>query len=261
LARLIELGFLARVVLLALGMFVGMLLLQVLGWRLGKRRLERDPEARTGLAAADGAVFALMGLMVAFSFAGAAQRFDDRRDLIVAESNAIGTAWLRIDLLPAAGQAPMRDGFRRYLDARLAVYAALPDRSAAWAQLAKVRGLEGELWSTAVAAAGASEPTARLLIPPLNEMFDTASKRTAAMLKHPPFVLFALLVGLGLACALLAGFSMASAARRPTLHMVVFAGVVALTVYIILDLEFPRAGLIRIDANDRVLFELRDSMR
>ena len=118
--------------LLALGLFVGILAFLELGRRLGKRHLSLDPEgARTGTGAVEGAVFALVGLLIAFTFSGAASRFDARRDLIVQETNAIGTAWLRLDLLPDTVKPAMQGLFRRYLDARIETYRRIPDLPAA----------------------------------------------------------------------------------------------------------------------------------
>ena len=99
------------------GLFAGMLLFQELGRRIGARQLERDPSgARAGVGILEGAVFGLLALLLAFTFSAAATRFDGRRQLISDEVNAIGTAWLRVDLLPAEPQPAIRDGFRRYLD-------------------------------------------------------------------------------------------------------------------------------------------------
>src|SRR5262245_16840999 len=121
------------------GLFCGMLLLLELGWRLGRRQ-GRDAEGgQAGVGAVEGAVFALMGLLIAFTFSGAATRFDSRRQVIVEEANAIGTAWLRLDLLPSAAQPALRDMFRRYLDARLAVYQKVPNLLAAQTELDKAR--------------------------------------------------------------------------------------------------------------------------
>src|SRR5512143_443438 len=95
------------------GLFVGMILLLELGRRLGRRRQGKHEEgARAGLGAVEGAVFALLGLLIAFTFSGAASRFDARRELIVREANAIGTAWLRLSLLPADAQPGLRVLFR-----------------------------------------------------------------------------------------------------------------------------------------------------
>jgi len=250
-------------ILFAGGLFLGMVLLLELGRRLGRRRQGKDEEGgRAGLGAVEGAVFALMGLMIAFTFSGAAARFDSRRQLVVEEANAIGTAWLRVDLLPPAAQPELRDLFRRYLDTRLAVYQKLPDIQAALAEVGKANALQGEIWSRAVAASHqTSTPLAVQLIPALNQMFDIATTRTMAAQMHPPAVIFYMLGVLALMCALLAGYAMAGGKSRSWIHMVGFALIMATTVYVILDLEFPRFGLIRIDATDRVLYELRESMK
>jgi len=76
--------------------------------------MKEDPEgARAGAGAVEGSVFGLLGLLIAFTFSGAAFRFDARRQLAVEETNAIGTAYLRLDLLPADKQPALRDSFRR----------------------------------------------------------------------------------------------------------------------------------------------------
>src|SRR4249920_824522 len=114
------------------GLFLGMLVLLEIGRRIGVRRLAKDPDGATvGVGTVEGAVFGLLALLVAFTFSGAAARFDTRRQLIVEETNDIGTAYLRLDLLPAAAQPPLRERFRHYVTARLAVYRQLSDVAAA----------------------------------------------------------------------------------------------------------------------------------
>jgi hypothetical protein len=255
-------SIIVQVALFAGGLFLGMLLFLEGGRRLGERRLEADPEgARTGLGAVEGAVFALMGLLIAFSFSGAASRFDQRRQLIIEEANAIGTAYLRLDLLPPDTQPKMRDLFRRYLDSRLEVYRGLPDLSAAMAALTRSFALQGEIWKGALEASR-SEPQARfLLVPALNQMFDITTTRTASVRMHPPTIIFGMLGFVALACALFAGYAMAGSKSRSLVHSVGFVIILTLTVYVILDLEFPRMGLIRVDAMDKVLADLRESMR
>ena len=112
--------------LFAGSLFVGMLLVLELGRRLGSRRLQSE-SARGGFGAVEGAIFALFGLLVAFTFSGAASRFDSRRALVADEANAIGTAYLRLDLLASGDQSDLREMFRGYLDSRLEVYRKLPD--------------------------------------------------------------------------------------------------------------------------------------
>jgi hypothetical protein len=257
------LNYAATAILLTFALFLGMLGLLEVGRRVGRRRAAADPEhADAGLGAAEGAVFGLMGLLIAFTFSGAATRFDARRDLIVQEANDIGTAYLRIDLLPAAAQASLRESFRRYVDSRLATYAKLPDLDAARAEYARSTALQQDIWSQAVAACRqADQPAATtLLLPALNEMIDITTVRTMAVLAHPPTIVFAMLFLVALVSSLLAGVGMAVSKQRNWVHMIGFAAVLALSVYVILDLEFPRFGLIRVDAFDQALMDVRSSM-
>ncbi len=101
------------------------------GYRFGRRATERHPGlTHVGLGPIEAAVFALLGLLLGFSFAGGTTRLDARRQQIAQEANAIGAAYLRLDLLPAAYQPAMRQLFREYVDARLRVYERLPDLNA-----------------------------------------------------------------------------------------------------------------------------------
>ena len=138
--------------LLTTALFVGMLITFEAGRRIGVARLKRDPEGLTkGAGAAEGAVFALLGLLLAFTFSGAASRFEARRFYIDTEANAIGTAYLRIDLLPEEAQPPLRELFRRYTDNRATVYQG-SDFDAMKTKLAEGAALQMEIWKQAVAA-------------------------------------------------------------------------------------------------------------
>ncbi len=248
--------------LVGLGLLAALLVSLEIGHRLGVRRRARESnEERAGFGVIEGAVFALLGLLVAFTFAGALSRFDERRKLIVDEANSIGTAYLRIDLLPAAAQGEIRENFRNYLDARLAAYRALPDLDAAQAQLTRANEIQQAIWSRAVTLSSGTPSATMLVLPALNEMFDIASTRTAAARMHPPAVVFALLFAFSLLGGLLAGNAMAGATARGWLHSIVFAFGLAAAVYVILDMEYPRLGFIRVDAFDQVLVDLRHSLK
>jgi hypothetical protein len=245
-------------------LFVGMLLLLEVGRRWGTRRLEVDPQsAREGLGAINGAAFTLLGLLIAFTFSSAATRFETRRALIVEETNDIGTAWLRLDLLPMEAQPVLRESFRRYVDSRLEVYRKMPDLAAAHDALTQSNALQGDIWNRAIAATreGAVPSASILLLPALNAMFDITTTRTAAARFHQPAIIFLMLGITGLISALLAGYAMAGGKGRSLTHMINFAAIIALAVYVILDLEYPRLGFIRIDAADQVLVNLRQSMK
>lgn len=250
-------------VVFAGGIFVGVLLLVEAGRRLGQRHAARGGTVgRDGLGLLDNAVYALLGLMIAFTFSAAYQRFDLRRNYIVQEANVIGTAYLRIDLLPSERQPRVRDLFRRYLDSRLETYRKLPDVEAALKEYDRSTKLQQEIWTEAVEGTRnmASPAPAVLLLGSLNEMIDITTTRLMATRIHQPTVVFVMLGILALASALLAGYGMADGARS-ALHNIVFAGVLAVTIYLIVDLEYPRLGFIRVDEIDRVLYDLRESMK
>ena len=100
-----------------------------------------------------------------------------------------------------------------------------------------------------------------LLVPALNEMIDITTTRLMATQNHPPAIVFLMLGALSLVGALLVGYDTSPNKDRTWLHTIVFAGMMSLAVYVIIDLEFPRLGLIRVDAADEVLIDLRKSMR
>jgi hypothetical protein len=245
-----------QVMLLAAALFAAMLALQ----EVARRRAERRRESQAGGGIVDGAVFALLGLLIAFTFSGAASRFDTRRGLIIDEANAISTAYLRIDLLPAAAQPGVRALFRNYLDARLAAYRALPDLAAAKSELARAAAVQQEIWARAIESTAGLQPATMLVLPALNHMFDIATTRTVQTQMHPPTVIFALLIALALVSAYIAGDAIGSAGKGGRLHMLAFAFTLAAAVYVIIDIEYPRLGLIRVDAFDRALVEVREAM-
>jgi hypothetical protein len=244
-------------------LFVGVVGALEIGRRLGARRKSAAGDVGSGTGAIDAAVFALLGLLIAFTFSGAALRFDDRRHLIVEETNDIGTAYLRIDLLSPAAQPALRDAFRKYVDARIAAYGKLPDAAAAQVELDRASVWQARIWRQAVAGVrdpDASPGAAILLVPALNAMFDITTTRAMATRMHPPTIVFGMLFGLAVAAALLAGYAAGGASSRPWLHALVFAAAMALAAYVILDLEFPRRGLIRVDDFDQALIALRATM-
>ena len=132
-------------------LFLAILGLVEVGRRIGLTQIAKETErARAGLGTIEAAIYGLLALMIAFTFSGAASRLDARRALVVQEANAISTAYLRLDLLSAASQPPLREHFRRYTEARLAVYRALPDIEMSNALAAQATALQKEIWTGAL---------------------------------------------------------------------------------------------------------------
>jgi hypothetical protein len=250
--------------LLVLGLFAGMLLMLALGQRLGRRSLAQEADiVRSRLTGVETAIFGLMGLMIAFTFSGAAGRYELRRQLTVEEANAIGTAYLRLDLLPVASQPALRDQFRRYVTARIAAYRVLPDIEASNVQAAIATTLQKEIWTGVLAALKEAPPQATIVvIPALNQMIDITTTRAMAAHTHTPIVIFSVLLILGLVCSMLAGYVLAyTNTGNVRLHVVAFAVVVTLTIYVIFDLDYPRFGFIRLDFADQGLVDLLAGMK
>lgn len=246
-------------------LFVAMLVCLELGRRMGRRRAERDPEGwQAGTGVIEGAMFGLLGLMLGFTFSAAMARVDVRRDHIVSEANAIGTAYLRIDLLPERDQPALRDAFRRYTDTRLNAYALVTtDFRAAMAEIDRANVQQGEIWQVTVRAAreSGSSPAVMLLLPAVNEMIDITAVRMMAARTHNPPMFYGLIAFLLIITSLLAGYAMSRSGARNWLHIVGFAVITTAVVYVIIDVDYPRIGFFRMDAADQALREVRATMK
>jgi hypothetical protein len=249
----------------ALLLFLGMLAMLEAGRRLGLGRRQHETDSdRSNFGVIEGAVFAVFGLLIAFTFSGAASRFNEKRMLIAQEVNAVQTAYLRLQLLPQEQRIALQELFRQYVDSRLESYRRMPDEQAAAAERANSEKLQKQIWEHAVTATtlpGAHPDAGWLLLPALNAMIDITTVRTMALQIHPPRTIYALLFGLGLVCSLFAGYRMASAQHRSWLHILGFTVVVVVIAYVILDLEYLREGLIRIQTADQLLIKARDAMK
>jgi hypothetical protein len=250
---------------LVLALFAGILTCLEIGWRVRSRNLATETESSdAGLNAIDGAVFALMGLLIAFTFSGAATRFEARRALIVQETNDIGTAYLRIDMLPADAQPALRQDYRDYLESRLDFYGKLGgDLDAAKLAFTKTTDLQHKIWSESVSATArqSSAAVTTLVLTSVNAMIDITTTRLVALETHPPLAIYLALAAVVLASSVLAGYAMAKSGRRNWSHMLIYAGTLAFAVYLIFDLDYPRFGLVRIDSADHFLVDLRSSLK
>src|ERR1700758_3844296 len=251
-------------VLYSLFLFLGMLIMLETGRRLAIRRRSKEVDGeRSNLGPIEGAVFRLFGLLMAFTFSGAASRFNEKRMLIAEEANTIETAYLRLHLVPEA-ESKIQDLFRRYLDSRIETYRRMPDMKAARLEMANSKKIQEQIWTDSVAATRlpSAHPAAGwLLLSALNNMIDITTTRAMALQMHPPRIIYALLFALGLICSLLAGYRMANGQHRSWLHILGFTVITVIIVYVILDIEYPRAGLIRLESADQVLVELRRGMK
>jgi hypothetical protein len=245
-------------------LLLGMLLMLEVGRRIGIRRRPKETEGERGsLGTIEGAVFALFGLVVAFSFSGAASRFNEKRELIAVEANCIETAYLRVRLVAQTAQPELQELFRRYTDSRLDTYNKLPDLIAAEKEMAISRGIQREIWARAISASqlpGSHADAGKLLLPALNDMIDITTTREMARQTHPPNIIYGLLFFLALICSLLAGYRMSTGEQHSWLHILSFAMITVVVIFVIIDVEYPRVGLIRLESFDQVLVDVRAVM-
>ncbi len=253
---------LAAIACLALAVL--MILAALVGRALGRRSAARAEEATSpGSGLIQSAVLALLGLLLAFSFSQAYERFQHRRELIVAEANAVGTMRLRLDLLPAAERDAARAELGEYTDGRVRAWELANGTETQTLELARAARAEAALWKRLVAATSTSEgaPLRMLLLPPLNELIDLSTERFAYILAHPPLPVGILLFGVALICAFLSGMGYTSQRHLPLLHVTTFALLCSGTIYLVFDMEYARGGIVNLQEAHRMLVAEVEALR
>jgi hypothetical protein len=253
-------------------LFPGILIAEILLMEAGRWfgiqwRSKNRGTSPGGSGAVEGAAFGLMALLIAFTFYGAETRFETRRNLIVEEANAIDTAYLRLDLLPANTQSKLREDFREYVRSRLAIYQKIPDWEAVEAVKTELRqstALQREIWREAVVASEHADSPAvpNLVMPAIDRMIDIASTQIVALQRHPPTAVWVMLALTLLASCVLAGYSMSASGARNWVHIVVFSLLFSTVIYINVDFEYPRMrGFIHIAEMDELLLQTLENMK
>jgi hypothetical protein len=244
---------------IALALLALMLGASELAFRVGRRHIE--VESQEQLAAIEAALLGLLALLLGFSFSLSATRYEARMEIVVAEANAISTAYNYAGLLPAAERAPVQEQLRSYLDARLAFYAASPLETASDQAIRDARRLQASLLSQATRL-GRERPQARtvlLLFHSLNETFDIETRQATAFVDIVPqtvqlLLFLASIVGLGSL-----GYFNGTKGRRHLVPTVLLAFMFAMTIFVILDFDRPGRGWLRITR--KPLLDLRDTLR
>jgi hypothetical protein len=255
--------FKLSLILLGLILTAAMVAFTLWGKRVGARFVAGADEDPPGLSAIEGALFSVFGLLVAFTFAGAMDRLQVRKDLLLKEAQTLSTAYGRVRLMPETFQGPMREAIRRFTDGLLGVYGSGETLEGIEAGLAGVERAGDQVLRLAVDACRTPEgsPFAEVVLPPINDLLDTAKARRTSLRSHPPTVIYEILILLALLCAFLGGFAMARSRKLSWTHILAFAVTSGVMLCVTLDIEYPRFGFIHIRKNDRILQEVRDEMR
>jgi hypothetical protein len=245
--------------LLILILFMGMLTLMKLGAYIGHRRnLSQTEPENPGNSTVLAAVFGLFAFLLAFTFSMSGSRYENRRQSIIMEANAIGTAVLRADLYPTDERMALRKDLKTYTQARIEYMNSGRDKMAMARGKANSQNAARLIWQrvTDNAKKAGSIFPANLIIPALNDMFDSGSTNDFAEKLRVPDSIVILLFALCLVCAFFVGYHSSHKGRFDWVIATGFCLLSALVIFITLDLDRPRAGFIQLNTSKKVMTDL-----
>lgn len=225
--------------------FFGLWLSAWIGTIFSRRRRNVDEGAREDFGVILAATLTLLGLIIGFSFSMAISRYDQRKNLEEAEANAIGTEFVRADLLPAADAAKVRALLGTYLDQRVIFYTTRDEQQLREIN-AKTAQLQAELWSVVkVPAMAQPTPVMALAVAGMNDVLNSQGYTQAAWWNRIPHAAWGLMAAMAICCNLLIGYGAHNAKMEARL-LLVLPLVVALSFFLIADIDSPRGGVIRV---------------
>lgn len=242
----------------ALILFFLIIISYLIGHFFIKRSIKKNQEkVNIELGSINGALLALLGLILAFTFSMASSRFDTRRQLVIEEANNIGTAILRTDIYPDSIRKMLKSNMKEYVEERIAFYESGMDVQKTVEHYKKADIIGKKIWSITANYAKKDNITTRTseLIPALNAMIDITTTRSAAGESTIPDSIMCFLFALCVCSAFLLGYD-----NKRTIDWIILIGfttMLTLTVFTIIDLDRPRSGLINMDGPNEKMVELR----
>ena len=210
-----------------------------------RRRLELHESVRDDFGLIMAATLTLLGLIIGFTFSMATNRYDQRKNLEEAETNAIGTEYVRADMLPAADGAKVRALLKRYLDERILYYKIRGEEEVGEINV-RTAQLQAELWSAIRAPARANpNPVMALVVSGMNDVLNSQSYTQAAWWNRIPGAAWLLMVAIAVCCNVLLGYR-AHSFREEAVVLLVMPLVASISFFLIADIDAPRGGLIRV---------------
>lgn len=225
---------------------IGFSLLSVeCGYLLGERQRKtgrKEPESP--ISAIVASTLGLLAFLLAFTFNMAASRFDDRREAVLNEANAIGTAYLRADFLEEPLKSRVKKLFRDYLDTRTLV--ATTEKSSA-ELIKKSESIQNELWTLAVIAGkNHDSPISGLFVSALNQVIDMHSVRVSARFyARVPAVIWVCLLTVAVLSMLGVGYYCGLAGSRSWSETIILVTAFSIVIVLVADLDRPSQGLLR----------------
>jgi len=248
-------------IIIAIILFTLILLAYDISFRIGRRKQRViNQEVKTQTNSIQSGIYGLLALLLAFSFNMALQRFDNRNQAVIMESNAIGTALLRTKLLPKPYDSIAYNQLQQYVNLRLELNIIdLTNREERVFINQKTDSIQNKIWENTIKITKIdSRPvTTGNFIIALNEVFDAQNRRNAIFQQHIPESILFLLFIVFITGGALMGYSSGLGLRRALIPTIIFTLLIVLVIFIILDLDRPTRGLIKVKMDN--LFELRQS--
>jgi hypothetical protein len=229
--------------LIALSLIGGVVVAHELGFWLGSLVRSADDPFDRQVALVRTSTAALVAFLVGFAFSGAASRFIDRLDISVKEANVLGTAYLRADTIAEPQRSELKAALREYTADRVQLLSGEKLHQIE-PLLAKVNGLHERMWEAAIKATRANAPLMLVVLPPINEVIDLHSTHLAIVRRHLPLAIMAVLLGATAISIGLMGFGNGRVGRRFSLLDSVYGVVLAVALWMTIDLDYPGIGII-----------------
>ena len=234
--------------LIALGMLVSLLAACEIGYRLGSARVDTPDSLRSLMSGTGAATLGLLGLLLGFALSMSIARWDIRRDVIVKESNAIGTLSLRAGLLEDPLRNELREFLRAYTSARVALGGSRSDPDALRAARIESEALHTRIWAIVERANRPTTMNATLaaLIGAANELIDLHELRLASVENRLPAALFFLLLAVAALAVGFLAWSFGAALHRGRTPMLLLALLISAVLLLIMDVNRPQRGRIEV---------------
>lgn len=237
-------------------LFIGIIIFNELGFKIGQYvQARKDSEVKTLTGSIQASILGLLALLLGFTFSMSMQRFDNRSMALIDEANAIGTAILRVQLLPEQFQPEAKSLFQEYLDLRVKIGRIdLTEVEKRNSDNEKIINLQNQLWSLAVSAAefDPRPVTTGAFINSLNEVIDSQGKRNALLQMQVPEIVLILLFFVFISSGGIMGYSAGLSGKRILAPIVLVSLLLTLIVFIIIDLDRPKRGVITVNQSAMV---------
>jgi hypothetical protein len=244
--------------LIALGLIAGFIAAHELGFWLGSLTRSADEPFDRQVALVRTSTAALVAFLIGFAFSGAAARFIERLDIIVREANVLGTAYLRADTLAEPQRGELKAAIREYTADRVQMLGN-EDRGQIARLLTKVNGIHERMWRSAIKGTQDNAPLMAVVLPPINDVIDLHSTHLAMARRHLPLPIMAVLLGATAISVGLIGFGNGRVNRRLSCLDSVYGIVLAVALWMTIDLDYPGMGIIRV--NNQSFVEALANMR